>query len=260
MRRISLLAALLLLVLLAAHRAAADLPVLVYDDKTVEPKDNDRYVSLSASGGGGGELEGGYGAVIKAEVAPVVGAPYWDASGGSVTVWVEDVSYTVTVKVFFISPSTGLGEWRDFASAAGTTYTQFQWVFTGYAPIRPVEYWKEHEWTLPSSGDYPARVRVDFSMSAKGWAKPNLKDGAATVAGGGYGDASRKGGTGTVLPLAQLSVSSTPIPVTISYSGTVSGSATTPFTLYGVGKDLTVTLTAPRAAQHCVWVMLTVAP
>ena len=260
MRRISLLAALLLLVLLAAHRAAADLPVLVYDDKTVEPKDNDRYVSLSASGGGGGELEGGYGAVIKAEVAPVVGAPYWDASGGSVTVWVRDVSYTVTVKVFFISPSTGLGEWRDFASAAGSTYTQFQWVFTGYAPIRPVEYWKVHEWTLPSSGDYPARVRVDFSMSAKGWAKPNLKDGAATVAGGGYGDASRKGGTGTVLPLAQLSVSSTPIPVTISYSGTVSGSATTPFTLYGVGKDLTVTLTAPRAAQHCVWVMLTVAP
>jgi hypothetical protein len=89
-------------------------------------------------------------------------------------------------------------------------------------------------------------------MSASGWALPNLKDGGATVAGGGYGYAWKEGGTGTVLPLAQLSVSSTPISVTISYSGTVSGSATTPFTLYGVGKDLSVTLTAPRAAQHCV--------
>jgi hypothetical protein len=260
MRRASLLAALLLLVLLAALRAAAGLPVLVYGAESVYPSQNGRYVSLSASGGGGGELEGGYGAVIEAEVAPLVGAPYWGASGGSVTVWVDDVSYTVTVKVFFISPSTGLGEWRDFASAAGSTYTQAQWVFTGYAPIRPVEYWKVHEWTLPSSGDYPARVRVDFTMSAEGWAEPNLKDGAATVAGGGYGEAWKKGGTGTVLPLAQLSVSSTPVSVTISYSGTVSGSATTPFTLYGVGRDLSVTPTAPRAAQHCVWVMLTVAP
>ena len=167
MRRAKLLAALLLLLLLlAAHHAAADFPVQVYDAKTVYPWQNDQHVSLSASGGGGGELEGGYGAVIKAEVAPLVGAPMWGASSGSVTVWVEDVSYTVTVKVFYINPSTGLGEWRDFASAAGTTYTQAQWVFTGYAPIRPVEYWKVHEWTLPTSGDYPARVRVDFSMSA----------------------------------------------------------------------------------------------
>jgi hypothetical protein len=162
--------------------------------------------------------------------------------------------------VFFINPSTGLGEWRYLASAAGTTYTWAPYVFTGYVPIRLVEYWKEHEWTLPSSGDYPARVRVDFSMSAKGWALPNLANGGAMVAGGGYGTARKTGGTGTVLPLAQLSVSSTPIPVTVSYSGAVSGSATTPFTLYGVGRDLTVTLTEPRAAQHCVWVMLTVAP
>ncbi len=166
MRQASLLAALLLLLLpLAAHRAAAEFPVHVYDEKTVNPWQNDRYVSLSASGGGGGELEGGYGAVIKAEVAPVVGATYWSASG-SVTVHVDDVSYTVAVKVLFINPSTGLGEWRYLASAAGTTYTRDYWVFKGYSEIRPVEYFKRHEWTLPSSGDYPARVRVDFSISA----------------------------------------------------------------------------------------------
>jgi hypothetical protein len=53
--------------------------------------------------------------------------------------------------VFFINPSTGLGEWRVFASAAGSTYAQAPWVFKGESPIRPVEYWKEHEWTLPSA-------------------------------------------------------------------------------------------------------------
>jgi hypothetical protein len=46
-----------------------------------------------------------------------------------------------------------------------------------------------------------------------------------------------------------LSVSSTPISVTVSYSGTVSGSASTPFTLYGVDKDLTVTLNAPGSVS-----------
>jgi hypothetical protein len=110
MRQASLLATLLLLLLLlAAHRAATGFPVLVYQERSVDTSWNDRYVSLSVSGGGGGELEGGYGAVIKAVVASLVGAPRWEASG-SVTVFVEDVSYTVTVRVFFINPSTGLGE------------------------------------------------------------------------------------------------------------------------------------------------------
>jgi hypothetical protein len=46
--------------------------VQVYDEKTVDPSQNDQGVSLSKSGGGG-ELDGGYGAVIKAVVAPATG-------------------------------------------------------------------------------------------------------------------------------------------------------------------------------------------
>jgi hypothetical protein len=72
MRRAKLLATiLLLLLLLAAHRAAADFPVQVYDAQTVYPSPNDLYVPLSKSGGGG-ELDGGYGAV-EAKVAPATG-------------------------------------------------------------------------------------------------------------------------------------------------------------------------------------------
>jgi len=70
---------------------------------------------------------------------------------------------------------------------------------------------------------------------------------SATVAAGAHGEAWKKGGTGTTLPLAVLSVSSTPISVTIDYSGDVRGSAGTPFTLYGVDRDLTVTLNAPSS-------------
>ena len=106
MMRAKLLATiLLLLLLLAAHRAAAGLPVLVYDEKTVYPADNDRYISLSKSGGGAVELDGGYGAVIKAVVAPVTGAPDWNAKG-SVSVFIDNVDYTITVKVLYINPST----------------------------------------------------------------------------------------------------------------------------------------------------------
>jgi hypothetical protein len=61
-----------------------------------------------------------------------------------------------------------------------------------------------------------------------------------------FGEAIRRSG-GTTLPLAVLSVSSTPVSVTVSYSGTVSGRASTPFTLYGVDRDLTVTLNAPSS-------------
>jgi hypothetical protein len=73
MRRAKLLATiLLLLLLLAAQRAAAGFPVQVCDAKTVYPSQNDLDVPLSASGGGG-ELDGGYGAVIEAVVAPATG-------------------------------------------------------------------------------------------------------------------------------------------------------------------------------------------
>jgi hypothetical protein len=106
MRRAKPLATiLLLLLLLAAHRAAAGLPVLVYDEKTVDPSQNDQGVSLRKSGDGAGELDGGYGAVIKAVVAPVTGAPDWNAKG-IVTVFIDNVDYTITVKVLYINPST----------------------------------------------------------------------------------------------------------------------------------------------------------
>ena len=159
----------------------------------------------------------------------------------------ESVKYTITVKVFYINPSTGLGRWETLATLSGSTHQLAPYRIEGYLDTRDVELRKYHSWTLPSSGDYPARVRVEFSLSASGYVKPALTNGSAQAGGGALISASRKGGAGTVLPLAQLSVSSTPIPVTVSYSGAVSGSASTPFTLYGVGRDLTVTLTAPSS-------------
>ncbi|MCC6059872.1 MAG: hypothetical protein LM563_06475 [Thermofilum sp.] len=260
MRQTRLLAVLLLLLLfLAVQHAAVAWPFIAEQYQTVDPSRNGDYISISASRSDGGELDGGYGAVIEAKVAPAVGAPYWSATG-SVDVEIESVKYTITVKVFYINPSTGLGRWETLATLSDSTYQPVPYKIEGYLDTRDVELRKYHSWTLPSSGDYPAKVRVEFSLSASGYVKPALTSGSAQAGGGALISASRKSGTGTVLPLAQLSVSSTPVSVTISYSGTVSGSATTPFTLYGVGKDLSVTLTAPRAAQHCVWVMLTVAP
>uniref|UniRef100_A0A7C1CD54 Uncharacterized protein n=1 Tax=Thermofilum adornatum TaxID=1365176 RepID=A0A7C1CD54_9CREN len=75
MRQDRLLAVfLLLLLLLVAQRIVAG-PVVVtaVQDKTVRPEDNGKYISLSVSKSGGGELDGGYGAVIEAEVAPANG-------------------------------------------------------------------------------------------------------------------------------------------------------------------------------------------
>jgi len=159
------------------------------------------------------------------------------------------VDYTITVKVLYINPSTGLGSWSVLDTVSGNTYQQAIKRFISYETTGDVEYRKYYSWTLPSNGDYPAKVRVEFSISASGWVRPALQSGSATAGGGAIIDAWRESGTGTTLPLSQLSVSSTPISVTIGYSGTVSGSATTPFTLYGVDKDLTITLTAPGSVS-----------
>jgi hypothetical protein len=120
--------------------------------------------------------------------------------------------------------------------------------FNGQAWTGPYPLYASYSLSLPSSGDYPMKVRLEYSVSASGTMKTwGFKDGDyIELEGGAEAYLKVEGGT-TVPPssIATLSVSSTPISVTVSYSGTVSGSASTPFTLYGVGKDLTVTLTAP---------------
>jgi hypothetical protein len=151
--------------------------------KEVRPSQNGRYISISASKSDGGDLDGGYGAVIKAKVAPATGAPDWKANG-TVSVDIDNVDYTITVKVLYIDPSTGLGTWQVFDTVTGNTYSEAPSVFKGYALITPVEYRKYHSWTLPSSGNYPAKVRVDFSISASGSTIPALTSGKVEVEGG----------------------------------------------------------------------------
>jgi hypothetical protein len=142
-------------------------PVEAIDYQTVSPSENNNPIPLSKSGSGGVDLDGGYGAVIKAMVAPATGAPDWQAKG-TVSVDIDNVDYTITVKVFYIDLSTGLGYWQVLDTVTGSTYSQAFSVFNKYAAISDIEYRKYHSWTLPSSGAYPAKVRVEFSISASG--------------------------------------------------------------------------------------------
>jgi len=184
MKQTRLLAVLLLLLLFLAAQHVVAWPFIAEKYQPVYPFQNGDYISINASKSDGGELDGGYGAVIEAEVAPAVGAPYWKASG-SVDVDIEGVDYTITVKVLYINPSTGLGSWSVLDTVSGNTYQQAIKRFTSYETTKDVEYRKYYSWTLPSNGDYPAKVRVDFSISASGWAQPALTNGSARVAGGG---------------------------------------------------------------------------
>jgi len=243
---------LLLLLALAPQPARASPAVWVMYEKTLRTNDNGQTVTFSTSGGGSVDLDGGYGAEIEAYVAPAAGVSSYSVTAGSwAYAYVDAVDYSVAVSVFFINPSTGLGYWSSWQSASGSTYMEdtarFSLTGGGSIPWRTYPYSRAHSWTLPGSGDYPAKVRVTFSFSkVSGWMSVNLApNSSATVAAGAYGGAWKKGGT--TVQLAVLSVSSTPISVTVSYSGTVSGSASTPFTLYGVDKDLTVTLSAPSS-------------
>lgn len=78
MRQTRLLAVfLLLLLLLVAQRIVADpTSLLAVKDKTVDYKQNGKSVPLSASNSSGGDLDGGYGAVIEAEVASATGVSW----------------------------------------------------------------------------------------------------------------------------------------------------------------------------------------
>jgi len=74
MKQTRLLAVLLLLLLfLAVQRAVVAWPFTAEQYRDVSYKDNGRYISINASKSDGGELDGGYGAVIKAMVAPATG-------------------------------------------------------------------------------------------------------------------------------------------------------------------------------------------
>jgi hypothetical protein len=73
MRQGRLLAVLLLLLFLAAQHAVVTWPFIAEKYQTVYRRDNGYYVPLNASKSDGGDLDGGYGAVIEAKVAPATG-------------------------------------------------------------------------------------------------------------------------------------------------------------------------------------------
>ncbi|AGT35031.1 MAG: hypothetical protein QXU36_04825 [Thermofilum sp.] len=74
MKQTRLLAVLLLLLLfLVAQRVVVAWPAEAIDYENVYPSYNTLPVPLSKSGSGGVDLDGGYGAVIEAKVAPATG-------------------------------------------------------------------------------------------------------------------------------------------------------------------------------------------
>jgi hypothetical protein len=51
-------------------------PFIAEQYKDVRSSDNGRYIPINASKSDGGELDGGYGAVIEAKVAPATGVSW----------------------------------------------------------------------------------------------------------------------------------------------------------------------------------------
>jgi len=77
MKQTRLLAVFLLLLLfLVVQRVVVAWPAEAIDYQYVGSPDNGKYFSLSKSGSGGVDLDGGYGAVIEAEVAPATGVSW----------------------------------------------------------------------------------------------------------------------------------------------------------------------------------------
>ncbi|NAZ24758.1 MAG: hypothetical protein GU357_03220 [Thermofilum sp.] len=77
MKQTRLIAVLLLLLLfLAVQHAVVAWPFMAEQYWPVSPSQNGRYISINASKSDGGELDGGYGAVIEAEVAPATGVSW----------------------------------------------------------------------------------------------------------------------------------------------------------------------------------------
>jgi hypothetical protein len=61
---------------MVAQRAVVAWPFTAEQYKTVDFSRNGQYISISASKSDGGDLDGGYGAVIKAKVAPATGVSW----------------------------------------------------------------------------------------------------------------------------------------------------------------------------------------
>ncbi|MCC6051403.1 MAG: hypothetical protein LM580_11890 [Thermofilum sp.] len=249
MRKLGLLlAAMLLIALLPQPAKAAEQSVYIVQRKQIN---RDWEGTFSASRSGSIELDGGWGASVKYRVAPAAGAPVWMAGGSARgQVNVSSATFSLVVKVFYVSLSSGLGSWTTVSQGSGSTYTVEPVTFNGQAWTGPYPLYAEYGFSLPSSGDYPMKVRLEYSVSASGTMKTwGFKRGDYIELEGGAEAYLKVWGGNAVPPssIATLSVSSTPISVTVSYSGTVSGNASTPFTLYGVDKDLTVTLNAPSS-------------
>jgi hypothetical protein len=248
MRKLGLLlAAMLLIALLPQPAKAAEQSVYIVDRQPFNRNVDQR--TFSASRSGSIELDGGWGASVKYRVAPAAGAPVWRTQGTARgQVYVASVTFSLVVKVFYVSLSSGLGYWTTVSQDSGSTYMDEPVTFNGQAMTRPYPLYASYSLSLPSSGDYPMKVRLEYSVSASGTMTTWGFQSNDYIELEGGAEAYLKVWGGNAVPpssIATLSVSSTPISVTVSYSGTVSGSASTPFTLYGVDKDLTVTLNAP---------------
>jgi len=76
MKQTRLLTVLLLLLLFLAVQHVVAWPFIAEQYQEVRPAQNGQYISISASKSGGGELDGGYGAVIEAKVAPATGVSW----------------------------------------------------------------------------------------------------------------------------------------------------------------------------------------
>jgi hypothetical protein len=213
MRKLGLLlAAMLLLALLPQPAKAAEQRVYIVDRKQFQ-EDDERTFSVSR--GGSIELGGGWGASVEYWVAPAAGAPvWWAGSTARGQVDVSSATFSLEVKVFYVSLSSGLGSWRTAERRSGSTYMAEPAIFSGQVYIGPYPYYAEYGFSLPSSGDYPMRVRLEFNVSASGTMRTQgFKDGDYVELAGGAGAYLKVWGGNAVPPssIATLSVSSTPI-------------------------------------------------
>ena len=251
------LSALLFISALATLTLAADYRKFVssikeWDSTGGKPSGIDQWNTGDASpssSGVYGPKPLGYGGRVVLAAGPAAGCSgiYSGQLSPLGTVDVRSASWDVKVKVLFIDTSTGLGTWKTVKTWKGSSSTSSPVVFKAVKEVALYDF-RTASYTAPSSGDYPAKVKVEYSLSA------NVHfEGQNIVLKGGAGlDISIT--KGRVKQLAVLKVKArttggSSISVTISYSGTYSGSRATPFTLYGVGKDLSITLTAPATSS-----------
>jgi len=130
MRKLGLLlAAMLLIALLPQPAKAAEQGVYIVQRKQIN---RDWEGTFSASRSGYIELGGGWGASVEYGVAPAAGAPVWRAgpsARGQVNV--SSATFSLVVKVFYVSLSSGLGSWTTVEQRSGSTYMDEPVTFNG---------------------------------------------------------------------------------------------------------------------------------